>query len=68
MFGLQSEYCVRSTIKGALKSGGFKIKLLSGAHSTFDENGKTAAQIEREVEEELSKDGVQVIPWESWKP
>jgi hypothetical protein len=47
--------------------------LLSGAHSTYDDSasGKTAVQIEREVEERLQKKGVKVVAWEcaisAWK-
>ena len=58
-----------ATSKRALKNG-FKVKLLYGAHSTYDEGdgGKTALEIERFVEDQLKKDGAEVIAWEEWKP
>ncbi|KAL2146381.1 hypothetical protein VTI28DRAFT_4134 [Corynascus sepedonium] len=62
-FGIQSECCVESTCAGALAAG-FKVTLLSGAHSTYDSDGKPADVIEREVEERLSSQGVKVVPWE----
>lgn len=69
VFGIQSEMCVRSTAIGAIEAG-FKVKILSGAHSTYDstESGKKAEQIELEVEEELRKRGVEIIPWMDWNP
>ncbi|KAB5517470.1 Isochorismatase-like protein [Coniochaeta sp. 2T2.1] len=47
--GIQSECCVLSTCKGALAAG-FEVAVLRGAHSTYDEGGKTAVEIERDVE------------------
>ncbi|KAG7284563.1 hypothetical protein NEMBOFW57_010941 [Staphylotrichum longicolle] len=62
-FGIQSECCVESTCTGALAAG-FNVSILSGAHSTYDDAGKTAEQIEKEVEERLEVKGANVIPWE----
>ncbi|KAK4247475.1 Isochorismatase-like protein [Corynascus novoguineensis] len=62
-FGIQSECCVESTCSGALAAG-FTVTLLSGAHSTYDSDGKPADVIEREVEERLSSQGVKVVSWE----
>jgi nicotinamidase-related amidase len=62
-FGIQSECCVESTCNGALAAE-FKVSLLSGAHSTYDSAGKTAEEIERDVEERLRLKGVNVVPWE----
>ncbi|KAF3768789.1 Isochorismatase hydrolase [Cryphonectria parasitica EP155] len=62
-FGLQSEYCVVSTSKGALDRG-FKVTILQGAHSTYDEAPKSATDIERDIEDELRQKGAEVIPWE----
>ena len=58
-----------ATSRRALKNG-FKVKLLHGAHSTYDEGDgeKTALEIERFVEDQLKKDGAEVIAWEEWKP
>ena len=64
-FGIQSDECVIKTSKGAL-SAGFDVTILSGAHSTYDYGGKTAVEIEREVEKELAGLGAHVVPWEDW--
>lgn len=70
VFGIQSECCVVSTSRGALKAG-FKVTLLQGAHSTYDEAPKSATDIEKEVEDEVKQKGADVIPWvdavASWK-
>lgn len=62
IFGIQSDHCVVSTSRGALQAG-FKVTLLQGAHSTYDEAPKSASDIEREVEDELKQKGADVIPW-----
>ncbi|KIH89075.1 hypothetical protein SPBR_07887 [Sporothrix brasiliensis 5110] len=68
--GMQSECCVLSTSRGALAAG-FDVTLLSGAHSTYDDSGKTAVEIERGVEAELQAKGAHILPWEdvikSWE-
>lgn len=55
-FGIQSECCVLSTCRGALAAG-FKVVLLRGAHSTYDAGGKSAGEIERDVEAMLGAEG-----------
>lgn len=62
-FGIQSECCVLSTSRGGLAAG-FDVTLLSGAHSTYDEGGKTAIEIERDVETELKEKGAHITFWE----
>ena len=42
--GLQSEYCVDSTVRGALAQG-YPVTLISDAHSTLDNGVLSAAQI-----------------------
>lgn len=42
--GLQSEFCIDSTVRGALALG-FSVTLVSDAHSTVDNGILTAAQI-----------------------
>jgi nicotinamidase-related amidase len=42
--GLQSEYCVDSTVRSAVQHG-YDVTLVSDAHSTFDNAVLTAAQI-----------------------
>ncbi|ERT02747.1 isochorismatase [Sporothrix schenckii 1099-18] len=68
--GIQSECCVLSTSRGALAAG-FDVTLLSGAHSTYNDSGKTAVEIERGVEAELQAKGAHILPWEdvikSWE-
>lgn len=68
--GIQSDYCVQKTSKGALEAG-FKVSVLQGAHSTYDEGDKTALEIERAVEATLNDLGAKIVPWEEalgeWK-
>lgn len=66
-FGLCSQMCVLSTCQGALAAG-FKVLLLQGAHSTYDEDGQKAEEIEQDVEKTLRREGVEVIPWNQWHP
>jgi nicotinamidase-related amidase len=66
-FGIQSECCVLSTSLGAL-SEGFEVALLSGAHSTYDNDGKTAVLIERKVEDMLEDEGARIVDWKTWTP
>jgi nicotinamidase-related amidase len=42
--GLQSEYCVASTVRGAVERG-YKVSLVRDAHSTFDRRAARAEQI-----------------------
>ena len=56
-----------STCRGALAAG-FRVVLLRGAHSTYDADGKTAAEIEGDIERVLEGEGVEVVDWESWSP
>lgn len=42
--GLQSEFCIAATSRGA-KARGYEVVLVSDAHSTFDEPGATAVEI-----------------------
>jgi nicotinamidase-related amidase len=58
---------VLSTCRGALAAG-FNVVLLKGAHSTYDSDGKLAGEIEGEVEFQLEKAGVKIVPWELWDP
>ena len=66
-FGIQSECCVESTCRGAREEG-FNVTLLSGAHSTYDVEGKSAEEIEAEVEERLREVGVKIESWEDIVP
>ncbi|KAK1753609.1 Isochorismatase-like protein [Echria macrotheca] len=62
-FGIQSECCVESTCIGALNAG-FRVTLLRGAHSTYDVDGKSAAEVEKEVEHRLEGRGALIEDWE----
>jgi streptothricin hydrolase len=59
--GMQSEYCVEATCRGALAHG-FRVLLASGAHATYDDGSVTAAEISTGVEKELGTEGVRVLP------
>lgn len=63
-FGIQSDCCVEKTSKGALAAG-FPLTLLSGAHATYDLDGKTADQIQDEVDERLGAAGAKIVKWEA---
>lgn len=62
-FGLQSEHCVKSTSKGAIDAG-FKLTLLQGAHSTYDDGDTTALDIEKQVDDFVSSLGGKLVPWQ----
>lgn len=44
LLGAQSDYCVAATVTGAIKAG-FRVTVVSDAHSTWGANGETAAEI-----------------------
>ena len=66
--GLQTDFCVRASILGAIASGfnGSSITLLQGAHSTYDDasTGKSYLQIKQDVEKQLSDLGVGLLSWQ----
>ena len=70
--GLQSDFCVRASIIGAIASGfdAPNITLLQGTHSTFDDAyaGKSYSKIKQDVEEELAGLGVQLQEWQNFTP
>jgi streptothricin hydrolase len=59
--GMQSNYCVAASSRGALKQGLQPI-VASGAHATYDE-GEPAAVISARIEQELASEGVVVLPF-----
>jgi len=69
--GVQSDYCVRSSILGAIACGftAQDITLLQGTHSTFDDAsaGISYLQIKDDVEEELAALGVQLEDWQNFR-
>ncbi len=56
---------MKSTCTGALAAG-FEVVLLSGAHSTYDVDGQTAMNIERDVEDSLRRENVKIMDWKEW--
>ncbi len=58
--GMQSNYCVSATCRGALERG-LGVVLASGAHATYDEK-ESAEAIAGRVERELGQLGVRVVP------
>jgi nicotinamidase-related amidase len=58
--GMQSNYCVASSGRGALRQG-LRAILASGAHATYDE-GEPASVISAQIERELATEGVTVLP------
>jgi nicotinamidase-related amidase len=58
--GMQSNYCVAESSRGALKQG-LQAILASGAHATYDE-GEPASVISAHIERELALEGVTVLP------
>jgi len=58
--GMQSEYCVRETSLAALEQG-FTVVLPRGAHATYGNRQRSAAQIAAAVEDELLQAGAQII-------
>jgi streptothricin hydrolase len=59
--GMQSNYCVAESSRGALKQG-LAAVLASGAHATYDE-GEPASVISTQIERELAMEGVTVLPF-----
>lgn len=63
--GLQSEYGVASTARGALAQG-FHVVVHRGTHGTYDDETpgreKPAAAVSRLIEEELAAAGVEIRP------
>jgi nicotinamidase-related amidase len=59
--GMQSNYCVAESSRGALKQG-LQAILASGAHATYDED-EPASVISTQIERELATEGVTVLPF-----
>lgn len=65
--GLQTDYCVRASILGAIAAGfnASSIKLLQGGHSTYDNatTGKSYTQVKNDIETQLANLGVCLMDW-----
>jgi streptothricin hydrolase len=59
--GMQSNYCVAESSRGALRRG-LRAILASGAHATYDES-EPAAAISAQIERDLATEGVTILPF-----
>jgi nicotinamidase-related amidase len=57
--GMQSEFCIRDTARGALAEG-FGVTLVGNGHATYGDSLESAWQIARDVERELAREGVKI--------
>ncbi len=57
--GMQSEFCIEATSRGALAEG-FKVSLPRGAHATYD-GEESAADVSALSERSLEAEGVDVV-------
>jgi len=62
--GLQSEFCVSNTARSALQLG-YAVRVADDAHSTWPSEGKSAAEIEGEVNADLARAGAALAATES---
>jgi nicotinamidase-related amidase len=58
--GMQSEYCVRETSLAALQRG-LAVSLVRGAHATYGDGKRTAAEISAATEDELAQAGARIL-------
>ncbi|MGP7999395.1 MAG: isochorismatase family protein [Streptosporangiaceae bacterium] len=58
--GMQSEYCVRETSLAALQRG-LAVLLVRGAHATYGDGKRTAAEIAAATEAELARAGARIV-------
>lgn len=54
--GLQSEFCVSNTARSAIELG-YAVRIAQDGHSTWPSDGRTAAEIEDEVNAQLAQAG-----------
>ncbi len=59
--GLQSEFCVSNTTRSALQLG-YTVKVAEDGHSTWPSDGRSADEIERDVNVRLAKAGAALAP------
>ncbi|MEO0049171.1 MAG: hypothetical protein RL556_503 [Actinomycetota bacterium] len=57
LIGMQSDLCLRESALDAVKLG-FSVSAPKGLHSTYDNDGKTAAQIAEEAQAEFTQAGI----------
>jgi len=61
LLGAQTDQCVAESTKGALERG-LAVTVVADAHSTWDWNGETAAQIVERLNASFAADGARVVP------
>ncbi len=59
--GLASDFCIRATTLAALARGN-RVTLAAGAHSTYPDGDRPAAEVVAEVERELVAAGAALVP------
>lgn len=57
--GMQSEFCIRDTARGALAYG-FGVILVGDGHATYDDRLQSASEVGHNIEQELVRDGVRI--------
>lgn len=62
--GLQSEFCVSNTTRSALQLG-YTVRVAEDGHSTWPSEGRSAAEIEAEVNTRLAGAGARVAATEA---
>jgi nicotinamidase-related amidase len=58
--GMQSEFCIRETARGALGEG-FAVVIPQGAHATYGDTPSDADAVAASVEEELDAEGARIV-------
>jgi len=60
LLGAQTDHCLAATVKGAIKAG-FKVTVVSDAHSTWDFGGETAQEIIARHNADFAEAGVNLV-------
>jgi nicotinamidase-related amidase len=60
LLGAQTDHCVAATVKGAMEAG-FRVTVVSDAHSTLDSGGETAQDIIARHNAAFSRSGVNLV-------
>jgi nicotinamidase-related amidase len=64
LLGAQSDQCVAASVKGAIKAG-FRVTVVSDAHSTWDFGGETAEEIIARLNAAFATAGVNLVTTQS---
>jgi nicotinamidase-related amidase len=60
LLGAQTDFCVAATVKGAL-SNGFRVTVISDAHSTLDQPDEAASAIINRYNAQFTEAGVNLV-------